>query len=418
MTYINQHVLNNLFYILVSVFFFYFLYDHVRFFQQKKAHQRLLLVVCLSVPLILCMKYPIYIAPDCVHDLRQVPFLIGTFYGGWTVSLPLLLILLIARFMMYGYQFITVAVYIMMCICGSLFSPFFQRLTRKRRLIASALMTFILAIAATILAVAISDFQVTESYVVDFIFVPPVAVLFVVFIIETLREALLMRSKAIKLEKMEVVSQLAASISHEIRNPLTVVKGFMQLMKAKDISQETKEQYMNIALEELDRACTIIDDYLTFAKPFPEKIEPFYVHHELEKVIDMLRPLANMYGVQIVPKLMPAKVSGNVQYFRQCFLNIIKNGIEATANGGAVYVDAHGDEKTVTIVVRDEGAGMTKEQLARFGEPYFSTKEKGTGLGAMVSIRIIEMMNGTWAIESEIGRGTTMTVTLPILLEK
>lgn len=72
----------------------------------------------------------------------------------------------------------------------------------------------------------------------------------------------------------------------------------------------------------------------------------------------------------------------------------------------------------MTIVVRDEGAGMTKEQLARFGEPYFSTKEKGTGLGAMVSIRIIEMMNGTWTIKSEVGSGTTMTVTLPLLLEK
>ncbi|MCX8002000.1 MAG: HAMP domain-containing histidine kinase [Anoxybacillus mongoliensis] len=418
MTYINQNVLNNLFYILVSIFFFYFLYDHVRFFQQKKVYRRLLLVVCLSVPLILCMKYPIYIAPDCVHDLRQVPFLIGTFYGGWTVSVPLLLILLIARFMMYGYQVITVAVYVMMCICGSLFSVLFQRLTRKQRLVASAVMTFILAIAATILAIAISDFQVTQSYVVDFILVPPVAVLFVVFIIETLREALLIRSEAIKLEKMEVVSQLAASISHEIRNPLTVVKGFMQLMKAKDISEEAKEQYMNIALEELNRACAIIDDYLTFAKPFPEKSEPFPVHHELKKVIDMLRPLANMHGVQIVATLTPATVIGNAQYFRQCFLNIIKNGIEAMENGGALYVDVHVDEKAVTIVVCDEGEGMTKEQLARFGEPYFSTKEKGTGLGAMVSIRIIEMMNGTWNIKSEKGRGTTITVSLPFLLEK
>lgn len=418
MTYMNQHVLNNLFYILVSVFFFFFLYDYVRFFQRKKVYQRLLFVACLSVPLILCMKYPIYIAPDCVHDLRQVPFLIGTFYGGWMVSLPLLIILLVARWVMYGYQFITVAVYVMMFIFGSLFSPFFKRLPKTKRLIASMVMTFILAIAATILAIAISDFQVTESYIVDFILVPPLAVLFVVFAMETLREALLIRSEAIKLEKMEVVSQLAASISHEIRNPLTVVKGFMQLMKAKDISAETKEQYMNIALEELNRACAIIDDYLTFAKPFPEKIQPLHVHHELEKVIDMLRPFANMQGVQIVPTLMPATMKGNAQYFRQCFLNIIKNGIEAIESSGAVYVAVHVDEKTVTIVVRDEGKGMTKEQIARYGEPYFSTKEKGTGLGAMVSIRIIEMMDGTWALESEKGRGTTMKVTFPLLLEK
>ncbi|OAO78324.1 Sporulation kinase B-like protein 1 [Anoxybacillus flavithermus] len=364
------------------------------------------------------MKYPIYIAPDCVHDLRQVPFLLGTFYGGWTVSFPLLLILLLARWVMYGYQFITVAVYVMMFVFGSLFSPIFQRLSRKQRLFASGVVTFILAIVATILAIVISDFQVTESYIIHFILVPPFAVSFVVLIVETLREALLVRSEAIKLEKMEVVSQLAASISHEIRNPLTVVKGFLQLMKSKDILAETREQYINIALEELNRACAIIDDYLTFAKPFPEKMEPLDVHHELTKVIDMLRPLANMSGVDIVSTLMPAKVSGNAQYFRQCFLNIIKNGIEAIQHGGAVYVHMHVDERTVTIVVRDEGAGMTKEEIARFGEPYFSMKQKGTGLGAMVAVRIIEMMNGTWTIKSKVGSGTTMTVTLPLLLEK
>ncbi len=123
MTYINQHVLNNLFYILVSIFSFTF-YTITFDFPAQKVYQRLLFVVCLSVPLILCMKYPIYIAPDCVHDLRQVPFLIGTFYGGWTVSLPLLIILLVARWVMYGYQFITVAVYVMMFMFGSLFSPF------------------------------------------------------------------------------------------------------------------------------------------------------------------------------------------------------------------------------------------------------------------------------------------------------
>ncbi|MEK4232092.1 HAMP domain-containing sensor histidine kinase [Anoxybacillus sp. FSL W8-0703] len=132
----------------------------------------------------------------------------------------------------------------------------------------------------------------------------------------------------------------------------------------------------------------------------------------------MLRPLANMSGVDIVSTLMPAKVSGNAQYFRQCFLNIIKNGIEAIQHGGAVYVHMHVDERTVTIVVRDEGAGMTKEEIARFGEPYFSMKQKGTGLGAMVAVRIIEMMNGTWTIKSKVGSGTTMTVTLPLLLEK
>jgi two-component system, sporulation sensor kinase B len=412
-TYINQNVLNNLFYILVSIFVFYFMYDHVRFFQKYRRHQQLLMIVCLSVPLILCMKFPIYIAPDCVHDLRQIPFLIGTLYGGGAVGFPLLVILLLVRFVLYGYNFITVVVYAAMFMITALYSPTFNKLNRKKKLVMSTLLTFFLAILSTFIAIIIADFKVTESYIVDFILVPPIGILFVVYIIETLKDAIIMRSKLIKVEKMEVVSQLAASISHEVRNPLTVVSGFIQLLKAPNLSNESRDKYIDIALEELGRARLIIDDYLTFAKPAPQKNEKILVDQELRKVIDMVRPMANMNSVKISQNLVKSCIFGSIQHFHQCFLNLLKNSIEAMPNGGELNIASFIYQDKVVIKIQDSGIGMTPEQISRFGEPYFSTKEKGTGLGTMVALKIIETMNGTLDIDSAVNKGTTLTITFP-----
>jgi len=402
-----------LFYILTSMFVYYFIYDQRKWWKTNLHQQQWLLIICTAVPLLLCMKFPIYIAKDCVHDLRQIPFLIGTLYGGWFVGSVLLFILLAVRFFFYGFQPITVAVYFTMFIIAAWASPAFRRLNRTDKLFASMWLTLLLDILVTVIAVVFFDFQIIDSYIFDFILIPPLAMLFVVYIMETLKDAIVMRSKLVKVEKMEIVSQLAASISHEVRNPLTVVKGFIQLMRSQPISKEMQERYMHIALEEIDRAETIINDYLTFAKPTPKKAEPLIVEQELERVVHLLQPFARMNGVHLVGKCQPCSIIGNNEYFRQCFLNLLKNSIEATPAGGTVTVSCYTQGEHVVVTIADTGVGMTAEQISRFGEPYFSTKEKGTGLGAMVAVKLIETMKGTWHIESEVHKGTTITVTFP-----
>lgn len=130
--YINQNVLNNLLYILSSVFVFYFIYDNGMFF---KKHKKSLIVICTSVPLILCMKYPIYIDGNCVHDLRQIPFFIGTLYGGLPVGIALLTIMLLIRFVFYGVNFLTVIVYITMLVFTAFSSSKFKQLNRRKNLL-------------------------------------------------------------------------------------------------------------------------------------------------------------------------------------------------------------------------------------------------------------------------------------------
>lgn len=237
--------------------------------------------------------------------------------------------------------------------------------------------------------------------------------LFVVYIMETLKEAIMMRSKLVKVEKMEVVSQLAASISHEVRNPLTVVKGFIQLLKTPSLSQDTKDRYIQIALDEINRAEAIINDYLTFAKPASNKVERLMVDAQLRKVIQMLVPMAHMSSIEIVEELQPAAIVGNIQYFQQCFLNLIKNSIEAMPNGGTLTISSRVHGNHVIITIKDTGVGMTTEQVGRFGEPYFSTKEKGTGLGTMIAVKMIQTMQGALHIQSEVNKGTTLTITFP-----
>ncbi|WP_243522196.1 HAMP domain-containing sensor histidine kinase [Bacillus pseudomycoides] len=408
--YINQNVLNNLLYILSSVFVFYFIYDNGKFF---KKYKKTLIVICTSIPLILCMKYPIYIDENCVHDLRQIPFFIGTLYGGLPVGIALLTIMLLIRFVFYGVNFLTVIVYIIMLIFTALSSSKFNQLSRRKKLMMSMILPFLLALLTTFVVVILSDFPVTQSYINFFIILPPIIMLFVVYMNEVLRDAVMMRSKLVKMEKMEIVSQLAASISHEVRNPLTVVKGFTQLLKTPDLPQESREQYIEHILGELNRAQVIIDDYLTFAKPAPQKVDNIIIDQELKRVISMMMPLCNMNSINVSEELVTGSIIGNTQHFQQCFLNLIKNSIEAMPNGGTLSVHSSIFENKIIIVIKDSGIGMTQEQINRFGEPYFSTKTKGTGLGTMVAVKIIETMNGTLNINSIVNKGTTLTITFP-----
>lgn len=409
--YINSNILDNLFYILVSLLAFYVLLNHIG---RLTTYKKSLITMCASVPIILCMSFPIYIDKYCIHDFRQIPFVIGILYGGWPVGTALLIILLIVRSVMYGFNALTVVVYAAIFILTALFSKKFNTLSRKNKLLSLIPFFVLLESLTTFIALTMSNnFKVTEAYVFYFIIFPPFLLFFVVYVIEILREAIHIRSRVVKLEKMEVVSQLAASISHEVRNPLTVVKGFTQLLKDPDISQEVREQYIEHIFRETGRAESIINEYLAFAKSGIEKVENIQVEHQIRNVIEILKPLASMSSVNILDQLSPATIRGNIQYFQQCFVNLLKNGIEAMPDGGELSVVSLVDGTNVVIEIRDNGIGMSKEQVNRFGEPYYSSKEKGTGLGSMVIVRTIQLMNGRIHIQSTPSEGTTITITFP-----
>ncbi|MFF2093815.1 ATP-binding protein [Paenibacillus sp. NPDC058174] len=218
-------------------------------------------------------------------------------------------------------------------------------------------------------------------------------------------------------EKMEIISQLAASVAHEVRNPLQVTRGFLQLLFERS-SQEKEKSYLDLSINELDRASAIITDFLTFAKPQTDNNGALDIGEELEKIVGILIPLANLQGGEINLKVERKMfVRGNSSKFKQCIINIIKNSVEALNGEGKIDVIAQIIEDKVHIQVRDNGEGMSANELEKLGEPYFSKKTKGTGLGLMVSFRIIESMQGEIRYSSVKGKGTEVNINFPILKE-
>lgn len=217
-------------------------------------------------------------------------------------------------------------------------------------------------------------------------------------------------------EKMNAIGQLAASVAHEIRNPMTVVKGFLQIFKSKKELSEEEQTFVKLMIEEMDRAETIINDYLSLAKPDMESTERVNASELANKAMDLMNSYA-MMSKNIELKIVTedeVNVTGNRSELQQVLINILKNGIEAMKDGGSLILRVYKNEQYGVFEIKDSGIGMTKEELERLGTAFYSLKEKGTGMGLMVCYQIIERMKGKIDVISEKGRGTTFSISVPL----
>lgn len=218
-----------------------------------------------------------------------------------------------------------------------------------------------------------------------------------------------------KTEKLSVVGELAASVGHEIRNPLTSLKGFVQMFR-NDTDDEKQKFYYNIMLDELERINHIVGELLILAKPQKIFISKHSVNNIIKNVLSLLETQANMNNVALnyeEKENLIIECSDNL--LKQLFINVIKNAIEASTSNGVVNVSVkrHSLEE-VCISVNDNGVGFSDDFLKRIGEPFYSSKEKGTGLGLTVSTKIVEQHAGKMTFKSEKEIGTTVDIILPI----
>ncbi|WP_179232905.1 PAS domain-containing sensor histidine kinase [Paenibacillus rigui] len=214
-------------------------------------------------------------------------------------------------------------------------------------------------------------------------------------------------------EKLSVAGQLAAGIAHEIRNPLTALKGFTQFMQK---SAEYKEEYLKIMLDELTRIEHIISELLMLAKPQSVQYRRCRVEPILHDVVSLLESQANLKNViiEVEPLDKHWTIYGEENQVKQVFINLLKNAMDAMPSGGYVRIIARKtSDGMLSIDFADEGEGIPPEQLERLGEPFYTTKESGSGLGLMISQKMLNEHGGTLRIASEPGRGTTVTVLLP-----
>lgn len=221
-------------------------------------------------------------------------------------------------------------------------------------------------------------------------------------------EELMLRS-----EKLSIAGQLAAGIAHEIRNPLTAIKGFLQIMQPE---YKKHQQYFNIVFSELDRIEVILSELLILAKPQEKKFKKANMVTLLQDVAMLLETQANLNSVSIeqIHEEKDLSLFCDQNQLKQVFINLFKNAIDAMPKGGNVKVHTKKQNGKIHIMVKDEGEGIPSELMERIGEPFLTTKEKGNGLGLMITYKIIEDHNGTIVVDSKLNEGTTFIVELPL----
>ncbi|WP_066384713.1 ATP-binding protein [Neobacillus mesonae] len=217
-------------------------------------------------------------------------------------------------------------------------------------------------------------------------------------------------------EKMNAIGQLAASVAHEIRNPMTVVRGFLQLFYAKDHLTSEEKTYINLMIEELNRAEMIINDYLSLAKPDLEEITKVNAGTLASNVMDLMNTFALMSKNISLEKQIELDifVKGNESELKQVLINIVKNGIESMRGGGLLTLKVYKTPHYGVFEINDTGVGMSFEEVQRLGTAFYSLKEKGTGIGMMVCYQLVERLKGRVEVLSIKGEGTTFKIHIPL----
>ncbi|KHF41299.1 hypothetical protein LQ50_03415 [Halalkalibacter okhensis] len=401
------------------VFLLFFIYHKYVEGKINKASNEIVIGVISAISIILCMTFPLSISPGFYFDFRQVPFIIGMLYGGRKVGVSLLIVLLTYRFIMDfgpGFQS-SVIIYVLIFIGLCYLFPRFQQATKFKHKLTIAIVANSLSVILLLVVVYFFNVNLTLnawiSLTLFYCLQVIVMFLFILFI-ERAKAESYMLSELKELEKLKVVSEIAASISHEVRNPLTVTKGFLQLLQDKTITDDKKDFYIRLSLNELERAEVIISDYLTFAKPSLDNVELLELNEELEYVLKIVTPYATMRNITItLSKTKQMFVAGERQKLHQCLINLVKNGIEAMPDKGQITMSLHESNEQAIIAIQDTGIGMSEDQMKRLGTPYYSTKTTGTGLGTMVAYSIIKAMRGEIEVDSKQGVGTCFTIKLP-----
>lgn len=216
-------------------------------------------------------------------------------------------------------------------------------------------------------------------------------------------------------DKLSVLGELAAGIAHEIRNPLTSLKGFIQLIQSN--SQDRYQEYCKIMLDELERVNGIVGEFLMLSKPQHAALKSVDPVQLIKEVVSFLSSEALLNSVNIHEEylLRNTNIFAEANQLKQVFINLLKNAIESMDAGGNIFISVRESSyQELTITIQDEGCGIEEERLPTLGQPFYTTKERGTGLGLMICLKIIENHNGRISFSSKINVGTIVEITLPI----
>ncbi|MGP4041250.1 ATP-binding protein [Gracilibacillus sp. D59] len=223
-----------------------------------------------------------------------------------------------------------------------------------------------------------------------------------------------LQQKLIESEKLSAIGKLGAGLAHEIRNPLTSIIGLTHLMK----ENNHKKEYLEIITAELERMKNLVNQFVSYGKPsYMERVH-CNLNDLIADTVELMNSNAHLHNVDIYvePTNINAKVLIDESKIKQVLINFMKNALEAMPDGGNVCIQLKSDIKKdeVHISIKDEGVGMTKEQVNNLGTPFFTTKENGLGMGLPICFDIVQAHDGKIKFDSEKGKGTEVHIILPL----
>lgn len=224
-----------------------------------------------------------------------------------------------------------------------------------------------------------------------------------------------------KAEKLAAMGKLAAGLIHEIRNPLTSVRGFIQLLAEKKSAGDREREYLDVMLSEIDRVNEIIRNFLFLSRSGEFRPVKIGLDRVIRDILLVVENQAALKGIEILYKHEPGtpEIQADPEQIKQVLLNLIQNAFQAMPFGGKLHISLFPEPSggQVVLEVADTGVGIPPEHFSRLGEAFFTTKEDGTGLGLAISYRIIEDHRGRITVHSEEGKGTRFLIKLPVTIE-
>lgn len=225
------------------------------------------------------------------------------------------------------------------------------------------------------------------------------------------------QSQLIQAEKMAAVGRMAASIAHEINNPLQAIQNSLHLSLHPALDEERRRRYLQMAQQEVERLIQIVRRMLDFYRPASGTMQLLDINRPVEDALALASKRLQQAHIQVISRFSPdlPAVRGMANQLTQVFLNIIINAVEAMPDGGTLWIGTayHAEREQVVAAFRDSGPGIPAEVRVHLFEPFHTTKPTGTGLGLAISYGIVERHEGTIRVESQPGSGATFIVSLP-----
>lgn len=390
------------------------IYEYFVVYTQNMKREKIdiLLSIALFISLYLSLYYKQFISPNYQFISIILPIIIAYLHKKPKDALIISIIVTeyLIRELNYN-PFITLTFFIVLFL-------FYNHYSKTNKTKNYLINSFVISSSITLIINELISMENLKEEMIDSII--SIVLFYIILIVikkatETAKDILNLHSNLKEFEKEKSIKDSLFKITHEIKNPIAVIKGYLDMFDSKDI--EKSERYVNIIKTEINRTLNLLMDFMEFSKIKIEKKEINF-STLIDDIKDVLIPFFIAKNVNYYFEVEDEKnLSISIDYLRmkQVILNIIKNAVEACpSETGQVSTTVFKDKDSLYIYVKDNGSGMSKEVLDNMLVPFYTTKEKGTGLGVSLSKEIIEAHNGNLSYSSTLGKGTICKITLPL----